>query len=183
MTEREHKQGKQMAEGEADFLLCREPDMVCVGGLIPGPWDHDLSWRQMLNPHSYPGAPQSVYFNCEFYPTGIYWVLKIHNTFFFPQKVLGFPSKSQFPAIFNRNISSSFESLLPRRHSLIAIIPNCSFECLWISSIKLPTQPGLGAESRGEWSLTGLRIMVTSAAWKLKGRVNEGKVSSSREAG
>ena len=33
------------AEGEADFLLSREPDV----GLAPGTRDHDLSQRQQLN--------------------------------------------------------------------------------------------------------------------------------------
>ena len=28
----------------------------------PQPWDHDLSWRQTLNPLSHPGAPASFYF-------------------------------------------------------------------------------------------------------------------------
>ena len=32
-------------EGEADSPLSREPN----AGSIPGPWDHDLSRRQMLN--------------------------------------------------------------------------------------------------------------------------------------
>ena len=42
---REHKHGMQQAEraGEAGFPLSREPDS------IPGPWDHDLSLRQMLD--------------------------------------------------------------------------------------------------------------------------------------
>ena len=30
-------------------------------GLIPGPWDHNLSWRQMPNQLSHPGAPNCVY--------------------------------------------------------------------------------------------------------------------------
>ena len=30
--------------------------------LIPGPWDHDLSWRQMLNWLSYLGALQPIIF-------------------------------------------------------------------------------------------------------------------------
>ena len=39
-------------EGEAGNLLSREP----MQGLIPGPWDHDLSQRQMLNQLRYPGT-------------------------------------------------------------------------------------------------------------------------------
>ena len=46
---------KEQAEGEADSPLSREPD-AGIDGLIPGPWDHDLSWRQMLNRLSHPGA-------------------------------------------------------------------------------------------------------------------------------
>ena len=42
-------------EWEADSPLSKEPD--ATWGLIPGPWDHDLSWRQLLNWLSYPGAP------------------------------------------------------------------------------------------------------------------------------
>ena len=30
-------------------------------GLIPGPWDHDLSQRQRLNPLSQPGAPCNAF--------------------------------------------------------------------------------------------------------------------------
>ena len=40
-------------EGEADSSLSRE----VMQGLIPGPWDHDLSQRQMLNHLSHPGTP------------------------------------------------------------------------------------------------------------------------------
>ena len=43
--EREHKQGKQGAEGEADSLLRKVSDVE----LIPGPWNYDLSLRQMLH--------------------------------------------------------------------------------------------------------------------------------------
>ena len=39
-------------EGEADSPLSRE----LMRGLIPGPWDHDLSRRQMLNHLSHSGA-------------------------------------------------------------------------------------------------------------------------------
>jgi len=37
--------------------LSREPDV----GLIPGPWDHDLSQRQTLNQLSHPGVPDGVF--------------------------------------------------------------------------------------------------------------------------
>ena len=43
-------------EGEADSPLSRE----LMRGLIPGPWDHDLSQRQMLNHLSHPGAPNKI---------------------------------------------------------------------------------------------------------------------------
>ena len=41
----------------------REKDTPCwpgspTQGLIPGPWDHDLSQRQMLNGLSHPGTPK-----------------------------------------------------------------------------------------------------------------------------
>ena len=38
------QQGEQQGEGEAAILLSREPDW----GFIPGPWERDLSQRQML---------------------------------------------------------------------------------------------------------------------------------------
>ena len=38
-------EGGPEGEGEADSLLSRKPNM----GLDPGPWDHDLSQRQMPN--------------------------------------------------------------------------------------------------------------------------------------
>ena len=44
-------------EGEADSPLSKEPEM----GLIPGPRDHDLSLRQMLNLLSHSGAPIYTY--------------------------------------------------------------------------------------------------------------------------
>ena len=47
-------------EGEADSSLSREPG--CDVASIPGPRDHDLSRRQMLNQLSHPGAPASLYF-------------------------------------------------------------------------------------------------------------------------
>ena len=49
----EHKQGEQQAEGEADSLPSREPDV----GLDPRPWDHDLNRRQMLKGQSLSGTP------------------------------------------------------------------------------------------------------------------------------
>lgn len=84
--------------------------------------------------------------------------------FFFPQKVLGFPVKSLFPAIFNRNISSSLGSLLPIRYSLITRIPNWSFEYLWVLSIKL---------SNGAWFWSWVRKWM-----ELKGIENNGYFSS-----
>ena len=48
LTQREieHKQGEWQGEGEAGILMW---------GSIPGPWDHDLSQRQMFNRLSHPG--------------------------------------------------------------------------------------------------------------------------------
>ena len=48
------KRGKEQRE--------REKQTSCSVGslmqdLIPGPWDHNLSQRPMLNPRSHPGAP------------------------------------------------------------------------------------------------------------------------------
>ena len=31
-------------------------------GSIPGPWDHDLSWRQTLNGLSHPGTPRNTFY-------------------------------------------------------------------------------------------------------------------------
>ena len=36
-------------------------------GLIPGPWDHDLSQRQRLNQLSHPGAPFILFLNSSYY--------------------------------------------------------------------------------------------------------------------
>ena len=49
------KQEEQQAEGEreADSPLSREP----ATGLVPGPWDHNLSQRQMLHQLNHPRAP------------------------------------------------------------------------------------------------------------------------------
>lgn len=53
----EHKQGEgSEEEGEADIPLSREHNVDS----IPGP--HNLSWRQTLNPLSYPGTPKSSLF-------------------------------------------------------------------------------------------------------------------------
>ena len=48
MREREQK---RETEGEADSPLRRESDVDTglVSTMIPPPWDHDLSQRQMLN--------------------------------------------------------------------------------------------------------------------------------------
>ena len=54
-------EGGTEGEGEAGSQLSREPDMGW--GSIPGPWDHDLSWRQMLNGLSRPSAPVTVILN------------------------------------------------------------------------------------------------------------------------
>jgi len=43
-TAREGTQAGGVAEREAGFPRSREPD----AGPTPGPWDHDLSRRQML---------------------------------------------------------------------------------------------------------------------------------------
>ena len=49
------------AEGEADSLLSRKPNVGLHEGSIPGPQDHDLRQRQMLNQLSHPGAPAIIY--------------------------------------------------------------------------------------------------------------------------
>jgi len=50
---REHKRDRQ-AEGEADSPLSGSR----MWDLILGPWDHDLSQRQMLIQLSHPGVPE-----------------------------------------------------------------------------------------------------------------------------
>ena len=50
--------GVRGLEGEADSPLSRMADT----GLDSGPWDHDLSRRQMLKGLSHPGAPCGAYF-------------------------------------------------------------------------------------------------------------------------
>ena len=49
---------KGQRERKANSLLSRELDM----GSIPGPQDHDLSQRQMLNQLSHPGALRFIRF-------------------------------------------------------------------------------------------------------------------------
>ena len=46
----------QKAEGEASRLPA-DPGSL-VWGLIPGSWDHVLSWRQTLNHLSHTGTPK-----------------------------------------------------------------------------------------------------------------------------
>ena len=50
-------------EGEVDSPLSKEPN----AGLDPGHQDHDLSWRQMLNQLSHPGAPILFFIFFKFY--------------------------------------------------------------------------------------------------------------------
>ena len=45
-------------EGEGDSPLSRKPDMG-LDPRMPRSQDHDLSWRQILNPLSHPDAPTS----------------------------------------------------------------------------------------------------------------------------
>ena len=47
--ERQHKQEVGKGRGRSRFPVKQDS--------IPGPWDHDLSWRQMLNQLSHPGPP------------------------------------------------------------------------------------------------------------------------------
>ena len=50
----EHNQSeRQREEGRKKQTLLWAGSLMW--GLIPGPWDHDLSWRQMLNQLSHPG--------------------------------------------------------------------------------------------------------------------------------
>ena len=48
LTEREHKQAEPQAEGEGEQLPAEQR---------AGPWDRDLSQRQILNRLSHPGTP------------------------------------------------------------------------------------------------------------------------------
>ena len=61
LRERERTQKQGAGEGvigeqEADSLLSRESP---TWGWIPGPWDHDLSGRQVLKQLSHPGTPST----------------------------------------------------------------------------------------------------------------------------
>ena len=56
--ERVQAGGAAEGEGEAGSLLSRE----LMLGLIPGAWDHDLCWRQLLNWLSHPVIPDSLLF-------------------------------------------------------------------------------------------------------------------------
>ena len=60
LREREHKPGKGRSRlpskrGGQHRAQSHNP------GIMTWPWDHDLSWRQMLNQLSHPGAPASFY--------------------------------------------------------------------------------------------------------------------------
>ena len=46
-----------------DFLYLRGWAGSLMWRLIPGPWDHDLGQRQMLNRLSHPDAPHSYFLN------------------------------------------------------------------------------------------------------------------------
>ena len=52
--EREWAGGEGGEEGEADSQWAGSP----VWDSVPGPWDHDLSWKQMLNLLSHPDTPE-----------------------------------------------------------------------------------------------------------------------------
>ena len=49
-----------LGRGEQTPLWAGSP----MWGLIPGPWDPDLSWRQMLNQLSHPGTLTQGLFRC-----------------------------------------------------------------------------------------------------------------------
>ena len=53
-----------VGEGEAGSPLKREPHV----GLAPGPWDHDLSQREMLNQRSHPGLLLCPFFKLDCLP-------------------------------------------------------------------------------------------------------------------
>ena len=55
--ERTQVEGGAEAEGEADPLWAGS----LTWGSIPGPSDHDLSWRQMLNWPSHPDTPHYIF--------------------------------------------------------------------------------------------------------------------------
>ena len=53
-----HKKAEQQAEGEGEGEGEQGPRRTesLMRGSIPGPWDHDLSQRQIPNQLSYPDA-------------------------------------------------------------------------------------------------------------------------------
>ena len=55
LFDREHKQGEQETEKQMPHWAGS-----LSGGFIPGPWDHDLSWKQMLNQLSQYLAPLDI---------------------------------------------------------------------------------------------------------------------------
>ena len=54
------RERKKMSEGQEQREEKQTPRWSgsLTQGLIPGPWDHDLNWRQMLNWLSHPGASE-----------------------------------------------------------------------------------------------------------------------------
>ena len=65
---KEHKQWGGRGRGRSRLPTEHE---ARHGGSIPGPWDHDLSWRQTLNPLSHPGAPCSFFLIAVWHSQGI----------------------------------------------------------------------------------------------------------------
>ena len=55
--EREREQGGEGQREKVKQIPCRAGSWM--RGSIPGTWNHELSWRQMLNQMSHPGAPVS----------------------------------------------------------------------------------------------------------------------------
>ena len=61
LTEREHKQGEQQREGEREAGSPLNAGSL-MWGLIPEPWDHDLSQKQTLKtePPTHPQVQNQI---------------------------------------------------------------------------------------------------------------------------
>ena len=68
MSKRAQAGGAAEGEREEGSWRSREPKTL---GSIPGPWDHDLSWRQPLNWLNHLGSPKDSIIISEYHSTGL----------------------------------------------------------------------------------------------------------------
>ena len=72
------KESLSVGEGQKQAAYWARSLMLCW---IPGPWDHNLSWRQLLNLLSHPGAPTGFW--CLYFPINVMYFFTLPLFFFF----------------------------------------------------------------------------------------------------